>query len=64
MKKAKARKILDEIINNGIFKYSLPVYDEVLINGTRKNKKGNVEFYQYTFRGLIKLAYDLEDKAK
>jgi hypothetical protein len=57
MEKEKAILILEDWVSNRFMehsKFQLPIVDEVVINYNDEN-----EIKQYTFKGLIKIAYDL-----
>ncbi len=56
MTKDKARKILESYIDSDLYT-NLPIVDKV-ISFTNKNNK----LEQWTFKGLISIAYDLEPK--
>jgi hypothetical protein len=68
-----ARKILEDWISHSMKytdKMTLPVKDENIYNGVSSVKKkqkdgisaeGDVEFYSYSFKHLLKIAYDLKD---
>ena len=55
MKAKKARKIL----NNYLACHELPIYDVVISTRVKQDENGNKLYIDYTFRGLIKIAYKL-----
>jgi hypothetical protein len=67
MTKEEAREMLKELLlsltynNCGELDMTLPIYD-INTNTVKHDDGMNIIFEQYSFRYLVKIAYDLEDK--
>lgn len=60
-----ARQMLEEYLNRQVTlqgMITLPVYDCVVYSKFGKNAAGMNELVQYTYKHLLKIAYNLTDK--